>query len=87
MKNIKIGVLAILSGLRQQRFKQKREQMPKNVAKCLSKARSRREDRYGAGIFENRRVLTPFRMENVNHPENYFLDRLPLFIFLSVFNN
>ena len=33
----------------------------------LSEARSRRELRFGAGIIENRRVPTPFRMENVNH--------------------
>ena len=33
----------------------------------LPEARSHREDRYGAGIFENRRVPTPFKMENVNH--------------------
>ena len=34
---------------------------------ALSEARSRREDSRGAGIFENRRVPTPFKMENVNH--------------------
>ena len=33
----------------------------------LSEARSHREDSRGARIFENRRVLTPFRMESVNH--------------------
>ena len=33
----------------------------------LPEARSHRELRFGAGIFENRRVPTPFRMESVNH--------------------
>ena len=33
----------------------------------LPEARSHREDSRGAGIFENRRVPTPFKMENVNH--------------------